>query len=141
MVDENPPLTPSKPAGTIHLIDGNIFGDIASFYSEVFLKIENLQAKVEKYFEENSLIDLPMMKKSSFNSSEHFPLHCGENLFLKYSTNQFNQFSFNSDNQNNDQFSQIKSNNSTNNVLSSSIQAGLFFSICFYFINCLFSFL
>lgn len=130
-IDDHPPLTPSKPAGTIHLIDGKIFGDIASFYSEVFLNIENLDENVKKHFEENSMIQLPSLDKYSNNSA----IHCGQNLFIHYSANQLNNYSFNKSNNQSNDSNQSQQNNSTNNILSSSIQAGLssqFFFICLY---------
>ena len=121
-------MTPSKPAGTIHLIDGKIFGDIASFYSEVFLKIENLDENVKKHFEENAMIHLPSIEKYSINSS----IHCGENLFINYSSNELNKYSFNKSNNQTNSSNQSDQINSTNNILSSSIQAGWFFHLIFF---------
>ncbi|CAF1561602.1 unnamed protein product, partial [Rotaria sp. Silwood1] len=109
--DKNSCLTPSKPAGTINLIDGYIIGDITSFYKEIFLNIPNL----DKNLKENRLIDLPYSNKIF------------ENIISGYVNVNISSINYS--------LNKIQTN-STPNVLSSSIQVGnlLFFSLFFYFI-------
>jgi hypothetical protein len=125
-LDKNPCLTPSKPAGTIHIINGNMFGDVASFYKEIFLKIPNLEKNFEIYLNENQLIDIPIRTKQiSNNNQQQISINLGQNIFIEYSSNKIksNLFSY-SNNQTNSILNDNKINNSTN-ILSSSIQAGL----------------
>ncbi|CAF1487044.1 unnamed protein product, partial [Rotaria sp. Silwood1] len=98
--NKNSCLTPSKPAGTINLIDGYIMiGDITSFYKETFLNIPNL----DKNLKENQLIDLPYSNKTFQNiESGHVNVNISS---INYSSNKIQT-------------------NSTSNVLSSSIQVG-----------------
>ncbi|CAF5146245.1 unnamed protein product, partial [Rotaria sp. Silwood1] len=113
------------PAGTIHLIDGNIIGDITSFYKEIYLNIENLEINIENYFKTNQLIDLPYRNKTFENVERgHFNINIYDNIFINYSSNkiQSNLYSY-SNNQSHYLTTDIRTNQ-TSNVLSSSIQAG-----------------
>ncbi|CAF1179350.1 unnamed protein product [Adineta steineri] len=118
--DKNPCLTPSKPAGTIHIIDGNLIGDITSFYQEIFLKIPNLDC----FFSTNQLIDLPQRRKRNENQNEHISINIGININVDYSSNLIKTNSFSSTNQQIKLNSNNSNQNSSPNVLSSSIQAG-----------------
>jgi hypothetical protein len=125
LLDKDPCLTPSKPAGTVHIIDGNLIGDIASFYSEIFIKIDNLEMKINDYFKDNELIDLPIRNKQNNNFNEHISINCGQNLFIDYSNQHLQINSFTNNYLNNKINSNNNENNHSNNILSSSIQAGL----------------
>ncbi|CAF1047479.1 unnamed protein product [Adineta ricciae] len=115
-------LTPSKPAGTIHLFDDKFIGDIHSFYEEIFIKIGNF----DEFFAKKHLIDLPVKIKVNENQNEKISINVGENLFVKYSSNFIKSNSSNSVHQQNpnDSSRQFYPNSSAN-ILSSSIQAGV----------------
>ena len=114
-------LTPSKPAGTIHQIDEQIFGDIKSFYEEIFLKIDSIEEKISNYFESNSLIQFPNQFHLNENQANHLSIHCGKNLFIDYSSKQIAKNLFDNADTNENQ-RQTNQSNSSNNILSSSIQ-------------------
>ena len=59
------------------------------------------------------------------NSNEQISIHCGENFFVHYSTNQFEKNLFSNSNQRNEISKNNSQFNHSNNILSSSIQAGL----------------
>lgn len=139
-LDKDPCLTPSKPAGTSHIIDGNIFGDIRSFYEEIFFKIPNIEKILENYIKTNELIDVPKTNKNNKNNS-NISIHVGQNIFIDYSsTNQIKSNSFSSSNFQTNFNSKDNQNSSSSNILSSSIQAGLFsfFFLFFLFKYCSF---
>lgn len=121
--DNDPCLTPSKPAGTIHIIDGNMFGDIKSFYDEIFLNIKDLEKDFQLFIEQNKFIDFPIKTKLN---NQHISIHCGDHISIDYSKQNIYKNLFSSSNIDNNHLSnnQIKTNSSTN-ILSSSIQAGL----------------
>ena len=133
--DKNPCLTPSKPAGTIHIIDGNVIGDITSFYKEIFLKIPNLEADIKSYMETCQLIDVPIRTKSSENSNRYVSINLGQNIFLDYSSNKIQSNLFSQSNHQTKSLSTDNQTNSSSNVLSSSIQAGFVSDLlsCLYF--------
>ncbi|CAF1215474.1 unnamed protein product [Rotaria magnacalcarata] len=123
---ENPCLTPSKPAGTIHIIDGNMFGDITSFYKEIFLKIDNLEKSFENYLKTNELIEIPNRMKPNENqkTTNNISINIGQNIFIDYSSNKIQSNLFSSNNLKANSYQTNSQNKSTSNVLSSSIQAG-----------------
>ncbi|CAF1446152.1 unnamed protein product [Rotaria sordida] len=124
-IHKNPCLTSSKPAETINLIDGNIIGDISSFYKEIFLNIPFLEKNLENNLKENQLIDLPYRNKTFENiKSGHVNVNISSNTFINYSSNkiQSNIYSSSSNNQTNYLTRDIQTN-PTSNVLSSLIQA------------------
>ncbi|CAF4042428.1 unnamed protein product [Rotaria sordida] len=122
-IHKNPCLTPSKPAGTINLIDGNIIGDISSFYKEIFLNIPFLEKNLENNLKENQLIDLPYRNKTFENiKSGHVNVNISSNIFINYSSNIYSSSS--SSNNQTSYLTRDIQTNSTSNVLSSSIQAG-----------------
>ncbi|CAF1071702.1 unnamed protein product [Rotaria sordida] len=125
-IDKNPCLTPSKPAGTKNLIDGNIIGDITSFYKEIFLNIPNLEKNLENNLNENQLIDLPYRNKTfENNKSEYLNINISSNIFINYSSNKIqSNLSYPQSTNKTNYFIKDKQTNSTSNVLSSSIQAG-----------------
>jgi hypothetical protein len=120
LVDGNPCLTPSKPAGTIHIIDGNLIGDIATFYKQIFLKVPNL----DEFLLKTELIDLPIRTKTNQNQNEHLSIHIGQNIFVDYSSNQIKSNLFSSTNSNSKLISTDSKTKNSANSLSSSIQAG-----------------
>ena len=125
---DNPCLTPSKPAGTIHLIDGQWMGDITSFYKEIFLTTENLQSNLSSYFQTNPLIEFPRSKVFSRPSHEHLAIHVDSNTSINYSSCQINRNLFSSTNEEN-QLPKTDAHHKTlhSNILSSAIPAGLLF--------------
>ena len=127
MAVDNPCLTPSKPAGTIHLIDGQWMGDITSFYREIFLTTENLQSNLSSYFQTNPLIDFPRGKVFSRPANEHLAIHVDSNTTINYSSCQVNRNLFSSTNEEN-QLPKSDAHHKTlpSNILSSAIPAGRF---------------
>ncbi|CAM4796398.1 unnamed protein product [Rotaria magnacalcarata] len=123
---ENPCLTPSKPAGTIHIIDGNMFGDITSFYKEIFLKIDNLEKSFENYLKTIELIEISNRMKPNENqkTTNNISINIGQNIFIDYSSNKIQSNLFSSNNLKANSYQTNSQNKSTSNVLSSSIQAG-----------------
>ncbi|CAF4242284.1 unnamed protein product, partial [Rotaria magnacalcarata] len=122
---ENPCLTPSKPAGTIHIIDGNMFGDITSFYKEIFLKIDNLEKSFENYLKTIELIEISNRMKPNENqkTTNNISINIGQNIFIDYSSNKIQSNLFSSNNLKANSYQTNSQNKSTSNVLSSSIQA------------------
>jgi hypothetical protein len=121
-LDQNPCLTPSKPAGTKNIIDGNLFGDIDTFYKEIFLKIPNIEQNILNHFNKiEQLIEIPIRNKSSNN--QNVSIYIGQNIFVDYSSNQIKS-NLSLTNQLNHFNSNNTKNNNSNNILSSSIQAG-----------------
>jgi hypothetical protein len=121
MEGQNPCLTPSKPAGTIHIIDGNVVGDITTFYKQIFLTIEK---EIEFYLKTNQFVDLPIRNKNVSNQNEHVCINIGQNIFVDYSSPSIKSNLFSLSNPQTKNISTNNKNNSSNNVLSSSIQAG-----------------
>jgi hypothetical protein len=68
------------------------------------------------------LIDLPIRNKIN---NEHISINCGQNLFVDYSNQHFENNSFENNSSNNEILFTNYQNNHSNNILSSSIQAGL----------------
>ena len=117
-INDNPSLTPSKPAGTIHLIDGKYFGDVHTFYEQIFLKQKHLQ-----HFFQLSKARLPFPRPpSSFSSSDQrkIKLKISSDHSIDYSSTQL-QPDLSSHSQ---PFNPFTSQSSQQNILSSSIQAG-----------------
>ncbi|CAF4442172.1 unnamed protein product, partial [Rotaria magnacalcarata] len=114
------------PAGTIHIIDGNMFGDITSFYKEIFLKIDNLEKSFENYLKTNELIEIPNRMKPNENqkTTNNISINIGQNIFIDYSSNKIQSNLFSSNNLKANSYQTNSQNKSTSNVLSSSIQAG-----------------
>lgn len=124
--NENPWLTPSKPAGTIHQIDDQLVGDITSFYKKVFLRLDKLNERLVSFFDNRPLRPIPERKKSLQRSTGEFhPVELNSTSSITFSSKRFdsnascasrNLF----DNKNS---SQSTVNNEPNSI-SSSIQAG-----------------
>lgn len=101
-----------------------MFGDIKTFYDEIFLNIKDLEKDFQLFIEQNKFIDFPIKTKLN---NQHISIHCGDHISIDYSKQNIykNLFSSSSNIDNNHLLNnQIKTNSSTN-ILSSSIQAGL----------------
>ncbi|CAF4450984.1 unnamed protein product, partial [Rotaria magnacalcarata] len=74
-----------------------MFGDITSFYKEIFLKIDNLEKSFENYLKTNELIEIPNRMKPNENqkTTNNISINIGQNIFIDYSSNkiQSNLFS------------------------------------------------
>jgi hypothetical protein len=125
--DADPCLTPSKPAGTVHLIDGQLIGDITSFYNEIFTTLPDLDKHLQSLVDNPSrLVELPARFKSSQRCHEPLTISLSAKRFVEYSSRQIETNQPNST-QHNDAVGPSQSTKPlANNVLSSSIQAGLF---------------
>lgn len=117
-----------------------MFGDIKSFYDEIFIKVENLEKNFEFYLKTNPLIEIPNRFKLNENnkSKNNISISIGNNLFIDYSTNKIqSNISFQTNKR--QIFSEENSKqNLTSNVLSSSIQAGLILLLNFYWTSIFF---
>jgi hypothetical protein len=98
-----------------------MFGDIASFYIEIFLKIPNIEINLSY----DKLVDVPIRSKVVVNNGEHISINIGQNIFVDYSSNKIQSNLFLNSNQQTNSNSNNNQTNSSTNILSSSIQAGL----------------
>ena len=125
-------LTPSKPAGTIHLIDGEYFGDIHSFYEEIFLPLDLLS----RFLEREVRLPFPARLRcsSSSISQRKLKVKISSDHSVDYSSRVIPPHLFSDSPQLTPHPQSTQSA-----VLSSSIPAGssLLFSLCHWFDLCL----